>query len=233
MICRLHADRDIRDGVVDLFLCAGEGLIRVDDGAVALVRGKVAVAVMGDEAPQPLAEIKESILGPQVHQAVAAGGPCQSDNAPDAGTHLQQGAEAFCLITLEAGQLVDDHHVVVKGQVALLDQPLHVLPVDDVHGSVLHQGGFPLQLRSDRHREGQAPEMIPFADLRWPCVPRHTERGDYQHLADQEAVETQVEDGGQRDDALAKAHIQQYSGNRVRQDEIGGVGLIVMRTVFH
>ena len=75
--------------------------------------------------------------------------------------------------------------------------------------------------------------MIPFTDLRWPCVPRHTKRGDYQHLADQEAVETQVEDGGQCDDAFAKAHIQQYSGDRVRQDEIGGVGLVVMRTVFH
>ena len=146
MICRLHADRDIRDGVVDLFLCAGEGLIRVDDGAVALVRGKVAVAVMGDEAPQPLAEIKESILGPQVHHAVAAGGPCQSDNAPDAGTHLQQGAEAFCLITLEAGQLVDDHHVVVKGQVRdlvinyeLLNHHLHDI-------NLVRSMGFPHEL---------------------------------------------------------------------------------------
>ena len=157
VVCRLHADRDIRYGVIDLFLRAGEGLVRVDDGAVALVRGKVAIPVVGNEAPQPFAKIKEPVLGPQVHQAVAAGGPCQSDDAPDAGSHLQQGAEAFCLIALEAGQLVDDHHVVVKGQIALLDQPLHVFPVDDVHGCILHQSGFPLQLRSDCHREGQAP----------------------------------------------------------------------------
>ena len=39
--------------------------------------------------------------------------------------------------------------------------------------------------------------------------------------------------GGQGNDALAKAHVQEHRRNGMLQDEVRGVGLVFMRTVFH
>ena len=72
----------------DLILRAGKRLVRIHDRAVALVRGKVAVAVVGDKSAQPLTQVQEPVLGPQVQQAITAGGPCQTDDAPDTGSHF-------------------------------------------------------------------------------------------------------------------------------------------------
>ena len=76
-------------------------------------------------------------------------------------------------------------------------------------------------------------KMIPLVDLRRPCISGDTQRCDDQHLADQKAVQAEVEDGGKRDDALAKAHVQKYSGDGMLQDEVRGIRLVVMCLVFH
>ena len=75
-------------------------------------------------------------------------------------------------------------------------------------------------------------QMIPLVDLCRPCISGDTQRSNDQHLANQEAVEAEVEDGGKRDDALTKTHVEEYSGDWMLQDEVRGINLVVMRTVF-
>ena len=76
-------------------------------------------------------------------------------------------------------------------------------------------------------------QMIPLVDFRGPCISGDTQRSNDQHLANQEAVEAEVEDGGKRDDALTKTHVEEHSRDGMLQDEIRGISLVVMRTVFH
>ena len=106
---------------------------------------------MGDEPTEPLAHIEDAKLRPQVHKTVAAGGAGQSHDVLDAGADFQQTAESLCLIALEGGQLIDDHHVVVKGQTTFFYQPLHILPVDDVHADPLPERRLALGFRADCH----------------------------------------------------------------------------------
>lgn len=157
----------------------------------------------------------------------------QSYDALDAGADFQQTAEPLGLVAFEGGQLIDDHHVEVKGDAALLNEPLDILPVDDVHADPLPECRLALGFRSDCHRVGQPMQMIPLVDLRRPCISCDTQRSDDQHLANQEAVHAEVEDGGKRDDAFAEAHVEEYSGDWMLQDEVRGIRLVVMRTVFH
>ena len=56
---------------------------------------------------------------------------------------------------------------------------------------------------------------------------------DLQHLPDQKAVQAQVIEGGEGDDALSKTAIEEDGGGGVHQEEIGRIGLVFMRTVFH
>ena len=188
---------------------------------------------MGDKPTEPFSHIEDTELRPQVHKTVAAGRAGQSHDALDAGADFQQTAESLSLVTLEGGQLIDDHHVEVKGNAALFNEPLHILPVDDVHADPLPERRLALGFRADRHRVGQPMQMIPLVDLRRPCISGDTQRSDDQHLANQEAVEAEVEDGGKRDDALTKTHVEEYSGDWMLQDEVRGIRLVVMRLVFH
>ena len=188
---------------------------------------------MGDEATESLAHIENAELRPQIHKTVTAGCAGQAHNAFDAGADFQQTAEPLCLITLEGGQFIDDHHVVVEGNAAFLNEPLYILPIDNVHADPLPKCRLALGFRADCHRIGQPMQMIPLVDLRRPCISGNTERCDDQHFANQEAVEAEVEDGGKRDDAFAKAHVEEYSGDGMLQDEVRGIRLIVMRLVFH
>ncbi len=188
---------------------------------------------MGDEPTESLAHIEDAELCPEVHKTVAAGCAGQSHDAFDAGADFQQTAEPLCLVALEGGQLIDDHHVVVKGNAAFLDEPLDIFPVDDVHADPLPECRLALGFRADCHRVGQPMQMIPLVDLRRPCVSGDTQRSDDQHLADQEAVEAEVEDGGKRNDAFAKTHVEEHNRDGMLQDEVRGIGLVVMRLVFH
>ena len=196
MIRRLHADRDICDRIVDLLFRARQGLVGVHDGAVTFVRGKVAIAVVGDESAETLPEIQKPVFRPQVHQPVAAGGPGQAHDTAHARSHFQKGTEAFSLVAFEARELINDYHVVVKGKITLLHQPLHIFPIDDVYRHILHQCCFPLQLIADRHRIGQAVQMVPFLNFGGPGVAGDAERGDDQYLPDEKAVKAKVKDGG-------------------------------------
>ena len=123
-----------------------------------------------------------------------------------------------------AGGVDDDDAVLHLGD---------VLPVDDVHADPLPECRLALCFCTDSHRVGQPMQMIPLVDFRRPCISCDTQRSDDQHLANQKTVEAKVEDGGKRDDALTKTHVEEYSGDWVLQDEVRGIRLVVMRLVFH
>ena len=76
-------------------------------------------------------------------------------------------------------------------------------------------------------------KVVPFLDFRWPCISGNTQRCDHQNLADEETVEAEIENGGQRDDAFAETHVQEHSRHRVVEYEVSGVSLVIMRFVFH
>ena len=188
---------------------------------------------MGNKLPQPPAHIQQTELRPQVHQAVAGGCAGQAHHARHPGPHPHQRPEPLGLIALERGQFVDHHHVVLKRQAALLDQPLHIFPVDDVDQRVLPKRRDALGFRSHRDRIRQALQVVPLLNLRGPGVPGHAQRRDHQHAAHLEALQHQFRDGGQGDDALAEAHLEQYGGDGVFDDEVRGVFLVVMWLIKH
>ena len=188
---------------------------------------------MGDEPAEPLAHIEDAELCPEIHKTVAAGGAGQSHDALDTGTNLQQTAEPLGLVAFEGGQLIDDHHVEVKGDAALLNEPLDILPVDDVHADPLPERRLALCFCTDSHRVGQPMQMIPLVDFRRPCISGDTQRCNDQHLANQKAVQAEVKDGGKRDDAFAEPHVEEHSRDGMLQDEVRGIRLVVMRLVFH
>ena len=96
-----------------------------------------------------------------------------------------------------------------------------------------HPTAPPDQSTSDDGGVGKAFEMVPFLQFCRPGISRYTERGDNQDLGDFKAVKAQVEKCRQCDDAFSKPHVQEYSRFGMPDNEIGGIGLIVMRTVFH
>jgi hypothetical protein len=52
--------------------------------------------------------------------------------------------------------------------------------------------------------------VIPLFDFSGPCIPCHSQWGDNQYFADEEAVKRKVEDGGKGNNAFSKTHIQKY-----------------------
>ena len=151
VVCSFHGDGDVGDFLMDGILCTGEGLVGEHHLSVTLVRLEVGVAVMGDESSQPLPHVQETELRPKVHETVAGGSAGQPNDALDRGANLEERSEPLCLVAFEGGQLIDDHHVVVKGDVAVLDEPLDILTVDDVHEGSLLEGGFSFCLAAHCH----------------------------------------------------------------------------------
>ena len=228
VVCCFHGDGDVRDGFVDLFLRTGQRLVAEHHLPVALVRLEEGVAVMGDEPTEPTAHIEDAELCPEIHKTVAAGRAGQPNDAFDSGADLQQAAEPLCLVALEGGQFIDDHHVVVERDAALLNEPLDILPVDDVYADPLPECRLALGFRADRHRVGQPMKMIPLVDLRRPCISGDTQRSDDQHLANKKAVEAEVEDSRKCDDRLAlnpspyQEKSQQWDGSQGSQCRTAG-----------
>ena len=188
---------------------------------------------MGDEPTEPLAHIENAELRPQIHKTVAAWRAGQAYDALDSGADLQQTAEPLCLIAFEGGQFIDDYHVIVKRDAALLNEPLDIFTVDDVHADLLPECCLALGFRADRHRVGQPMQVVPLVNLCRPCISGDTKRRNDKHLANQEAVEAEVEDGGKCDDTFAQTHVEEHSRYGMLQYEVGGISLVVMRTVFH
>ena len=60
-----------------------------------------------------------------------------------------------------------------EGDTALLNQPLHVFPVDNADVGWLQQGCFPFLLRTDGHGIGQHFQVIPFLNFGRPGIPRY------------------------------------------------------------
>ena len=233
VVCRLHGDGDVRDSVVDFLFRAGQRFVAEHHLPVALVRLEEGVAVMGDEPAEPLAHIENAELCPQIHKPVAAGCAGQPNDAFDTGADFQQTAESLCLIALEGGQFINDHHIIVEGNAALFNEPLDILPVDDVHADPLPECRLALCFCTDSHRVGQPMQMIPLVDLRRPCISGDTERRNDKHLANQKAVQAEVEDGRKGNHAFSKTHVEEHSRYGMLQYEVGGISLVVMRTVFH
>ena len=233
MVYRFHGNGDVGYLPVDGIFRTGERFVRIDGHAVPFVRQKVAVPVMGDKATEPFAEVKNPKLCPQVRQPVSGRGSRQPDNPLDRGSDTQKTPEAFCLIGLEGRKLVNDNHIEVKGKAAFLNQPGYIFPVDQVNMGFLPQRCLPLGNAADDGGVGKAFEMVPFLQFCRPGIPCYTERSNNQDLGDFKAVKAQVEKCRQRDDAFSKPHVQEYSGFGMPDNEIGGIGLIVMRTVFH
>jgi len=233
VIRRPHGNGDVSDFSVDFILSTRPGLIGENLLHTAFVGNKVGFAVPGDKPSEPLAHVQEPELCPQIHQTVAAGCTRQAYDTLHGWPHLQEALEPFCLPAFKGRQLVDHNHVIPEGQAAVFHQPLHVFPVDDVQEGRPHQRCQTFLFGADRHTVAQILQMIPLLNFRRPCVLCHPQRSDYQHPADLKGIQAQLLNSGQRDHALAKAHIQQDGCFRVRQDEIRRVRLIIMGHIFH
>jgi hypothetical protein len=73
-------------------------------------------------------------------------------------------------VVFEGRELVDNHHIVVKGKAGLVDQPLQVLTVDNRDIRILHQRRLSLLGSPDCDRIGQTRKVTPFLDFRRPCI---------------------------------------------------------------
>ena len=70
----------------------------------------------------------------------------------------------------EGRQLIDNHHVEVKGKAGLVNEPLQVFTVDDRDVRLLHEGGFSLLRCPDCDRIGKTVKVLPFFYFRWPSI---------------------------------------------------------------
>jgi len=189
MVLRLHGDRDVRDRAVDPLLGTLSGLVAEYHLGATLVGLEVRIAVGPDEPAQSHSHIQKLELRPEVYQAVACRSSCKAYDALHHRTPAHQCPEALGAVVLERRELVDDHHVVVEGKGALLDQPLHVLTVDDVQVRLALQRRDALGSTSHRHRGPQQLKVVPLADLARPRVPCHPKRRDDQYLVYLKGVE--------------------------------------------
>ncbi|MPM91991.1 hypothetical protein SDC9_139125 [bioreactor metagenome] len=134
---------------------------------------------------------------------------------------------------LEGRQLINHHHIEVKGNAALIHEPLDVFPVDDVDVGASHQCRPALGFCSDSHGAYEVLEMIPLIRFSRPCVPCYTQRCDDQHPVNLEAVKQQITYGCQCDAGFPKTAVQEDSGGGVCLDVLHRIFLIFMGFVFH
>ena len=207
MVGGFHGDGDIGYLLINGILRIWQRLVAVDDLPVALVRLKVVGAVSGDEASQPLTHIQDAELCPQIHQTVGSRSAGQPYDAVYLGPDLQHCFEPLCVVVLERGQLVYHDHVEGKRNAAFLNKPLDILTVDDVNVSRSRQGSFALRFGADSHGADEVLQVIPLIYFRCPCVPRHSQRCNHQHLVNLEAVEQQVVDCCKGDARFSKSHV--------------------------
>ena len=129
--------------------------------------------------PQPLTAIQQEHLRPQILQTVGRGCAGQSHHAGKLSQHFLQRQKALRAAVLEGRKLVDHQHI--KGQPSpgvVLDQPFHVLPVDDVQFRFSGQRGDALFGRTENALHPQPLQMLPLGQFADPGVPRHPKRRD-------------------------------------------------------
>ena len=83
------------------------------------------------------------------------------------------------------------------------------------------------------NRVGQLLQVIPLLNLRGPCVSGDAQGCDHQHAMYQKAIKAQVLDSGQGDYTFAQTHFQQDCRDRVSENEVGGVLLVLMGLIVH
>ena len=162
---------------------------------------------MGDVPAQPLPLVEQVDLGPEVEQAVRPWRAGQLDHFVDAGTHRLEGFKPLGGVALEAGCLVQNHHVKVPAPAQCVNQPWNVLAVDDVNIRWGFQCGFALLLCAQHGGNAQVLQVLPFLCLILPGGFGYFLRGDDERSADLQPVVDQLVDGGQRDHRLAQAHL--------------------------
>ena len=155
MVGRFHGNRDIRNPPIDGIFRIGQRLVGIDDLAVSLVRHEVICPVLRDKASEALAHIQHFKLCPQIHETVGGRSTSQADNPMNPWPYLHQRLEALGFMIFEGRQLIDNHHIEVKGKAGLINQPLQVFAVDDRDIRLLHEGGFSLLRCPDCDRIGQ------------------------------------------------------------------------------
>ena len=198
----LHGNADVADQLIDLLLRALPQLIRVHDLPVPLIRHKELFPVVGHEPTKALPHVQQVHLRPQVDQGIGRGRAGQPDHPAAQGAHLFERLEPLCLGQLEGGQLVN--HQRVKAPCGMLHQPADIFPVDDI------DHGFPgkrrpaLLFAAHHQRVGQPLQMFPLGNLPRPCVLGHALGSNHQHTAHIKAVQQQIPQCRQRNDALAQ-----------------------------
>ena len=95
-------------------------------------------------------------------------------------------------MALERGKLIDDHHIVVKRNTALIDKPVHIFTIDDMDVGALHQCFDSFFFCSDRHAVIESLKVIPFCHLGRPCISRHSQRGYDQYLSYLKGIQDEI-----------------------------------------
>ena len=161
---------------------------------------------MGDVPAQPLALIQQVDLRPEVQQAVGPGRAGQLHHLVDSGAHGFQGFEPLGGVVLEAGCLVQNHHVKIPAPAQRVYQPGEVLAVDDVNIRWGCQSCLALLLCAQHGGNAQVLQVPPLGGFVLPRRLCDLLRGYDQHPADLQSVVDQLVDGGQGDHRLAQTH---------------------------
>ena len=239
VILRLHGDGNVSDPLVDLFLRAGPGNVVVHDAGVWVHPGRFEIrfTVPGDKLSQPHALVDQVHLRPQIQQAVAGGCSGQADDPLDIRTHLPQCPPALALVVLEAGQLVDHHHVKGPLHIVFLQivrKPLHVVPVDHVHIRLCLQGSGTLLRVTNHDGHPQEGSVLPGLTFFRPHRAGYPKRGNHQCLSNLKAVEHQIQNRRQGDGAFPESHFENQQGFRVFLKEVHAEILVFIQvTSFH
>ena len=204
IVLGLHADADVGDGLADpavrprlWAVCA------VLLSWIGPILGKKGLPVAGDCPPKPGPAIQQIDLRPQILQAVGRRRAGQLHQAADPRPHQLHGFEALRLRILEAGGLVQHHHVKGPGVAVVVHQPGDVLPVDHPDVPRRVQSPQPLHGAAQYRDDPQVLQVLPLGRLRRPSGLGHLLRRHHQAPGDCPAVVSQLIDGRQGDHRLA------------------------------
>ena len=149
---QLHADRVVH-GLGPVGVCNGQAQVAqltvnrglrpcaqfplVDDVSLVRAHREVARAVFAHCAPEMPAPVQQVHLRPEVQISVRRGRAGQADHVAHLLDCLLDAAPALRALAFEAGELVDDDHVIRQHALQLIHEPHKVVPPDDVQISGL------------------------------------------------------------------------------------------------
>ena len=74
--------------------------------------------------------VNEIGLRPQIHQTASGRCAGQAHHAPDLRPYLPQSFPPLAAVVLKGRKLINHHHVIIKGEIALADEPVHIFTID-------------------------------------------------------------------------------------------------------